>query len=95
MLEPATVEKAEAEIDTIVARQAREEAEANEVADLWRGGSERAYHQRRRRENRAQWCTYHLDQAERIQKTAEGLVEKHRAKSEALIEEPGGGGGNR
>ena len=76
-------------LDTLIERRTREHSKANELAAMWRR-SEEAYREKRRRENRARWHAFHLDQAERIERTAAELVAQHRAKA-SLLEEPGGG----
>jgi hypothetical protein len=46
--------------------------------------SVRRYHERRRERNRQLWRSYHLDQAERLERTAAELAASHRAKADAL-----------
>ncbi len=46
--------------------------------------SVRRYHERRRERNRQLRLTYHLDEAERLERTAAELAASHRAKADAL-----------
>jgi hypothetical protein len=46
--------------------------------------SERRYEDQRRREIRAAWYGWHLDQAERHRRTLEGLIAHHEAEAERL-----------
>jgi hypothetical protein len=57
-----------------------------ERTDLWLE-SVRAYHEKRQRENVAAWYAFHMEQAERIQRTASALISEHREKAEALLME--------
>jgi hypothetical protein len=57
-----------------------------ERAELWLA-SVRAYHEKRQRENVAAWYAFHMEQAERIQRTASALISEHREKAEALLED--------
>jgi hypothetical protein len=84
------VERAENEIDGFISRRAKENAEANRIEALW-VESTRRYNEKRRRDNRAAWHAFHLSQAECIERTAAELAANHRARAEALAEEPGGG----
>jgi hypothetical protein len=54
-------------------------------AELWLS-SVNAYNARRRRENIAAWYAFHMNQAERIEKTARALAAEHRLKAEMLME---------
>jgi hypothetical protein len=90
VLDPIAVERAESEIDGFISRRARENAEANRIEALW-VESTRRYNEKRRRDNRAAWHAFHLSQAECIERTAAELAANHRARAEALAEEPGGG----
>ncbi len=61
-----------------------------ERTDLWLE-SVRAYNAQRQRQNRAEWYAFHMDQAERIEKTARELAEEHRQQAEELMtDEPRG-----
>jgi hypothetical protein len=90
VLDPIAVERAESEIDGFISRRARENAEANRIEEAW-AESARAHSEKRRREMREAWSTFHLCQAERIERTAAQLAAGHRARAEALLEEPGEG----
>ena len=46
--------------------------------------SVRRYYERRRECSRQLWHSYHLDQAERFERTAAELAASHRAKADAL-----------
>ena len=46
--------------------------------------SVRRYYERRRECSRQLWRSYHLDQAERLERTAAELAASHRAKADAL-----------
>jgi len=86
MLDPVAVERAESEIDHFIQRRAREKADANRVEELF-AESERRHQDKRRRENRDLWRSYHLDQAERLERTAASIAEEHRARAAALAVE--------
>jgi hypothetical protein len=49
--------------------------------------SERRYNEKRRRENRANWYRWHLDQAERHRRTLEGLITHHETQASRLCAE--------
>lgn len=76
MIDPAQVERVEAELDSFVEKRARERKDADTVEDLWRA-SERAYQDRRRRADRVAWIDYHRDQAERLRRTVGALIKRH------------------
>ena len=46
--------------------------------------SVRRYYERWRERSRQLWHSYHLDQAERLERTAAELAASHRAKADAL-----------
>ena len=48
--------------------------------------SARRYYERRRECNRQLWHSYHLGQAERLERTAAELAASHRAKAKALAD---------
>ncbi len=83
-MEAARVEAIESEIDRIIERRARERDDANRVEELWKESARKAGGQRRK-ENRALWHGYHMDQAERIERVASEIAAGHRAKAEELM----------
>ena len=86
MLDPVAVERAEKSLDEFINSRSKEKGKANSEADLWRI-SERIHQEKLRRENAAAWCSYHLGQAERLERTAAELAASHRR----LAAELGGG----
>ena len=68
--------------------QARERGEGEEAHLAWEASARRAL-ERSRAELRQQWHEFHLEQAERLERTAEALAAEHRARAEALLEEGG------
>ena len=93
------VERVEAEIDNFILKRARERADAPRIEEAW-AESERAHREKRRQKNREAWYEFHLSQAEAVERTAASIAAEHRARAEALAEEPvttgiaakGGGG---
>jgi hypothetical protein len=85
------LEKAEQQIDQFIERRARERAHANKEEEFW-VEQERRRRERRHEENRLAWHSYHLGQAERIERTAADLAASHRSKAEALTDEGEGVG---
>jgi hypothetical protein len=84
----------EAELDRLITkRHDRRVAEEGErpALEAWRE-SERRYEANRRRENRAAWYGWHLDQAERHRRTLKGLIAHHEARAERLCYEDRGEG---
>jgi hypothetical protein len=85
--EVARVEKLEAELNAMIERRAlKASGEQDVIEDLWRE-SVRRVREQTRRENRAAWYAFHLDQADRIRRTMTALVESHEAKAAALLDE--------
>jgi hypothetical protein len=78
-----TVEK---ELNAFIERRSRKDPGADEREELWKA-SVRAYEEKRRRENRAAWYGWHIDQAERHRQTLEGLITHHETQAERLCEE--------
>jgi hypothetical protein len=60
--------------------------DADEQSALWKASVER-YNGARRQKNREAWRTFHLTQAEAIERTAASIAAEHRARAEALAEE--------
>ncbi len=83
MLDPVAAERAEKSIDAFINSRSKAKAKANSEADLWRI-SERAHQEKLRRENAAAWCSYHLSQAERLERTAAELADSHRRRAAEL-----------
>ncbi len=83
MLDPVAAERAEKSIDEFINKRAKERTKANAAADLWRI-SERIHLEKLRRENAAAWCSYHLSQAERLERTAADLAATHRQRAAEL-----------
>ncbi len=77
-------EMVEKELDRLIEKRAAvEDPEAKEA--LWLRSVER-HHEAIRRRNRAAWYAFHMDQAERIERTAAMLAGEHRAMAETLME---------
>jgi hypothetical protein len=81
---------AESGIDKFIAQRhdKRVKAEGRErpLEEAW-AESERRYAARRRQELDAAWYGYHMDAAERIERTARRLAKEHRTRAERLLEE--------
>ena len=84
-LDVEAAEKAEAQIDEFIRKRSRESEEQRRIEAEW-AASERAHRDRRRERNRDLWRSWHLRQAERLERTAAELAADHRAKAEALAE---------
>jgi hypothetical protein len=91
-VDAARVETLDSEIDRIIERRARERKDADRVEELWRE-SARKVDERWREEMRALWHGYHMDQAQRIERTAAQLAAEHRARAEELVQIPDQEGG--
>ena len=61
-------------------------AGSRRIEEAWME-SERRYDEKRRRENRAAWHGWHLDQAERHRRTLEELIRHHETQAARLCEE--------
>lgn len=82
-------------IDRLISRRALVDRRPDpEELDDGYQESVRRYHASRRREARAAWHAYHLEQAARIERVAAALVEGHRRRAEELLAgtSPGEGG---
>ena len=75
------------QLDASIDKQAKQGGAERRCEEVWKA-SVRTYHERRRRQREAAWYEFHLDQAERIERTAAILVADHRSKAEALHGEP-------
>ncbi len=82
------VEVVEMQLDKIMEQRAVEARDANAIEELWQH-STRAHRERRRQEHAAAWRAYHLEQAERLERTAAELAASHRARAAMLGAEPG------
>jgi hypothetical protein len=67
-------------------RRRRQSEGERRIEEAW-VESERRYEERRRREKRARWYGWHLDQAERHRRTLENLIKHHETQAERLCEE--------
>jgi hypothetical protein len=88
-VDTARAESVEAELDRFIrTRHDRRVADEGErpAEEAWME-SERRYEERRRRENRAAWYGWHLDQAERHRRTLEDLIRHHETQAARLCEE--------
>ena len=74
------------ELDRLIERRSRNGEVAPDELEPGYLESVRRYNEERRRENIAAWHSFHLDQAERIERAAAALVASHRARAEALEE---------
>ncbi len=83
-------EAVDAELDRLISRRAAEDRrpDPDELEPGYRE-SVRRFNERRRRENRAAWYGWHMDQAERHRRTLEGLIAHHEAQAARLCGEPG------
>jgi hypothetical protein len=85
----ARTEALEAELDRFI-RTRHDQRVGDEGArpaeEAWME-SERRYEEKRRRENRAAWYGWHLDQAERHRRTLEDLITHHETQAKRLCEE--------
>ena len=85
-------EMVEKELDAFIERRARKgETDPDEREDLW-VESVRRYQERQRRERRAQWYGWHMDQAERHRRTLAALIAHHEAEAERFLVDEGEGG---
>jgi hypothetical protein len=85
------VERVEAELDSFILKRVREREDEPRIEEAW-AESARRHAEKLRQDNEAAWYAFHLSQAERIERTAAQLAADHRARAEALAEEPGRGG---
>jgi len=83
MLDPVAVERAEKSLDEFINSRSKAKEKANAEEDLWRI-SERRHLSKLRRENAAAWRSYHLSQAERLERTAAELAASHRQRAAEL-----------
>jgi hypothetical protein len=82
------VEALDTELDRLISRRASQDRrpDPDELEPSYIE-SVRRYNAAREAERRAEWYSYHLDQAERLRRTMEPLVALHEARAAALCEE--------
>jgi hypothetical protein len=86
-------ERVASELDRLVEKRGRDARHAARLQEI-ESESVRLYNARQRESLREAWRVYHLDQAERLERTAAELARGHRARAEALLgERPGEGTG--
>jgi hypothetical protein len=78
-------EIAEAQIRTFIERRAEKNGEERPEEEMY-AASVRRYHSRRREEIAAAWCSYHQEQAARLERTAARLAASHRDAARKLME---------
>jgi hypothetical protein len=82
-LDYEATEAVEQQLDQFIEKRTREREDANRIEEAW-AESERRHQEHRRERNRELWRTWHLGQAERLERTAAELAADHRARAEAL-----------
>lgn len=85
-LDVSALENAEQQIDQFIEKRARQKADAKRIEEEW-ATSERRHREQRRERHRELWRSWHLGQAERLERTAAQLAASHRSKAEALVDE--------
>jgi hypothetical protein len=80
------VEAVDTELDRLIEKRSRRDPTLDVLEPSY-AASVRRYHSRRRKEIAAQWYGYHLDQAERLERTAARLAASHRDAARKLMEE--------
>ena len=76
-------ERVEAELERFIEKRARDRTKENAFEKAW-AASERRHLEKRRKENAAAWCSFHLGQAERLEQTAAALAASHRQRAAEL-----------
>ncbi len=82
-------ERVEAELERFIEKRSRDRTKENAFEKAW-VASERRHLEKLRRENAAAWRSYHLSQAERLERTAAELAATHRRRAAELGELGGG-----
>ena len=82
------VEQASAQIDVLIDRRARERSKANDLEAFY-VESVRRFNERRRQANRWEWIRFF----DRMAASHPTLATSYENWAEALLEDPGGGGG--
>ena len=72
------------QLGALIDKRAKQQGDAERKREAMYDESVRRYYERRRECNRQLWRSYHLDQAERLERTAAELAASHRAKADAL-----------
>ncbi len=77
----------DAELDRLISRRASQDRrqDPDEQEELWKA-SVRAHNAHRRKERAALWYAHHMDQAERLRRTLERLIEHHETQATRLLE---------
>jgi hypothetical protein len=78
--------EAVSDLGRLIERRSRREPTPDELEASY-AESVRTYNAAREEERRAEWYSYHLDQAERLRRTLEPLIALHEARAAALCEE--------
>jgi hypothetical protein len=86
VLDIAHGETVEAELVRMIEKRARKETDPDAQEELWKA-SVRAYNASREAERRAEWASYHADQATRLRRVMAALVEHHEGKARQLSSE--------
>jgi hypothetical protein len=87
-VDTARADSVDVELTRLIEKRSSREPDPDEHEGLWKA-SVRAYDQRRRREVRAAWYGWHLDQAERHRRTLEDLIDHHETQAARLCEDEG------
>jgi hypothetical protein len=77
------------QLDILIDERAKQGDDKKEREDMYTESVRRS-HAKRRRRNLERWISYHLDQAERLERIAASMAEVHRARAAALSEEEPG-----
>ncbi len=77
---------ADRQLAALIERRASREPDPDELEPSY-AESVRRYHEGRRRGMATAWRDFHLEQAERIERTAAALAASHREKARALLGE--------
>ncbi len=86
-MDVAPGELVEHELDRLIEKRAlKASAEQRTIEELF-AESTRIHQEQTRRENRARWYAFHVDQAERIRRTMTALIAEHEARASQLLEE--------
>ena len=72
------------QLDALIVKRAKQQGNAEREREAMYAESLRRYYERRRECNQQLWRSYHLGQAERLERTAAELAASHRAKADVL-----------
>ena len=78
--------RASDQIDALIDKRALQHEETNLEEMAWKA-SVRKHNEKLRRQRRAEWYAYHVDQAERLRRTMTALVERHEARALELLKD--------